>query len=60
MMPFCHCTRCHGIMHLVAVTGDDEPVAFLCQLCFYIWQINIGWNPWTARHDPEILEPRFA
>jgi len=53
------CIFCHRPLTVVGI-DQDRPIAFLCQHCFIVWQINIGYNPWINRHDPEILEPRFA
>jgi hypothetical protein len=54
-----HCIHCRGPFTLIAATGDIS-VAYLCQRCFYIWQLNIGWNPFINRHDHELFTPRYA
>ena len=46
----CYCIKCHCLMHLAAIR-DSLPVAWLCQRCYSVWQINI---------DPELLRPRYA
>lgn len=56
----CHCTRCHGLMECVALRGDNLPIGWICVHCEFVWQLDIGWNPYLNRFDADMLTPRYA
>jgi hypothetical protein len=54
-----YCVRCHHRMDCVAISGSRQ-IAWACIACYLIWQLDAGWNRFTARFDPELLNPRYA
>jgi len=59
MIGECYCIRCHSRMDCIAISNGC-PIGWACAHCSLIWQLDAGWNRFTSRHDPELLNPRYA